>query len=62
MAKLAAGKNHTLLLGKDSGTVYALGDNRFAQAGKNTVDYPVVEEALEVIIPGDERVVDIAAG
>ena len=39
---LAAGKNHTLFLGKNSGTVYAVGDNRFAQAGQNTVNYPVV--------------------
>lgn len=31
--KIAAGKNHTLLLGQDSGTVYGVGDNRFAQTG-----------------------------
>ncbi len=30
IAKVCAGKNHSVFLGKETGKVYAMGDNRYA--------------------------------
>ena len=46
IAKIKAGKTHSLFLTKGSGRVYAVGDNKYAQTGQNPVDYPVVEQPL----------------